>query len=123
MTRERLEELRQMAGGVDGQKSQWMDELIDHIDELEAKLPKTIDGVPFVPGDPKLKLYGKVDSDGNCEMYRNLLYYRGKVWRSTMFKQPLGGSEGGIVRSELWCYWNRANAEDPYGLKKLTGKE
>lgn len=34
---ERLEELRQMAGGIDGPKSEWMDELIDHIDALQAE--------------------------------------------------------------------------------------
>jgi ribosome assembly protein YihI (activator of Der GTPase) len=41
MTPERLEELRKIAGGISDlspYKSQWMDELIDHIDELENRL-------------------------------------------------------------------------------------
>ena len=53
MTDERLEELRQIAGGVDAPKSEWMDELIAEIDrlhEIVGKLPKTADGVRVVPG-------------------------------------------------------------------------
>jgi NTP pyrophosphatase (non-canonical NTP hydrolase) len=37
MTPERLEELRQVAGGVDGPKSDWMDELIEEIDRLRRE--------------------------------------------------------------------------------------
>lgn len=37
MTPERLEELRQIAGGVDGPKSDWMDELIEEIDRLKRE--------------------------------------------------------------------------------------
>lgn len=36
MTNERLEELRQIAGGIGGPKSGFMDELIDEIDRLRA---------------------------------------------------------------------------------------
>lgn len=37
MTPERLEELRQIAGGINGTKSNWMDELIEYIDRLRAE--------------------------------------------------------------------------------------
>ncbi len=40
MTNERLEELRQIAGGVGGKKSEWMDELIDEIDQLNTIIDK-----------------------------------------------------------------------------------
>jgi hypothetical protein len=55
MTDERREELRQIAGGIDGPKSQWLDECLDEIDRLraiESRLPRYTDtGQPFVPGD------------------------------------------------------------------------
>jgi len=42
MTDERLEELRQIAGGLAGEpKSDWMDELIDEIDRLRAIVAET----------------------------------------------------------------------------------
>jgi len=37
MTPVRLEELRQIAGGFNGPKSHWMDELIEEIDRLKDK--------------------------------------------------------------------------------------
>ena len=37
MKPERLEELRQMAGAVDGPKSAWMDELIEEVDRLNLQ--------------------------------------------------------------------------------------
>jgi hypothetical protein len=43
MTPARLEELRQMAGAVDGPKSVWMDELIEEVDRLRG---------PFTCGHP-----------------------------------------------------------------------
>jgi hypothetical protein len=65
MTPERLEELRHIAGSVDGPKSQWMDELIDEVDRL-----RTID-----------QRYQFVSQllDGQQEMVETIRQYRGYV--------------------------------------------
>ena len=45
MTKTRLEELRQLAGAVDGQKSAWMDELIEEVDKLRDALERLCETV------------------------------------------------------------------------------
>lgn len=59
MTPSRLEELRQIAGGIDAQKSAWLDELIAEVDRLHlqvAALQKAL----------YAECYGSACDVGNC---------------------------------------------------------